>query len=119
MPVTLGVAAGLLLGKVGGVFGFASIAVRLGLADRPAHAGRLQMLGVALLCGIGFTMSIFITLLAFPSSPLLQAEAKIGILAGSLLSAIGGWAMLRFAPIMEGNAEDDEEVGELFGADER
>ncbi len=96
-PVTLGVAAGLLLGKVGGVFGFASIAVRLGLADRPAHAGRLQMLGVALLCGIGFTMSIFITLLAFPSSPLLQAEAKIGVLAGSLISGLLGYFTLRWA----------------------
>ncbi|WP_288415437.1 Na+/H+ antiporter NhaA, partial [uncultured Novosphingobium sp.] len=79
-PVTLGVGAGLLIGKIVGVFGFTTIAVRLGLADMPAHAGRLQMFGVACLCGIGFTMSIFITLLAFPGSPLLQAEAKIGVL---------------------------------------
>lgn len=96
-PVTLGVAAGLLLGKVIGVFGFATIAVRIGLADRPAHAGRLQMLGVALLCGIGFTMSIFITLLAFPGSALLQAEAKIGVLAGSLASGLLGYLILRRA----------------------
>jgi NhaA family Na+:H+ antiporter len=96
-PVTLGVAAGLLAGKVAGVFGFATVAVRLRLADMPAHAGRLQMLGVALLCGIGFTMSIFITLLAFPNSPLLQAEAKIGVLAGSLLSGLLGYAVLRKA----------------------
>ncbi|MGQ7385812.1 Na+/H+ antiporter NhaA, partial [Streptococcus suis] len=66
-PVTIGVAAGLLIGKIVGVFGFAAIAVRLGLANMPAHTGRLQLLSVACLCGIGFTMSIFITLLAFPS----------------------------------------------------
>ena len=94
-PVTLGVAAGLLIGKIMGVFGFATIAVRLGLAAMPAGAGRLQMLGMACLCGIGFTMSIFITLLAFPGSPLLQAEAKIGVLAGSLAAGMLGYAILR------------------------
>lgn len=96
-PVTLGVALGLLLGKVVGVFGFATLAIRIGFADMPAHAGRLQLLGVALLCGIGFTMSIFITLLAFPNSPLLQAEAKIGVLAGSVLAGLLGYAVLRKA----------------------
>ncbi|MDR6114687.1 MULTISPECIES: Na+/H+ antiporter NhaA [unclassified Sphingomonas] len=96
-PVTLGVAAGLLIGKIMGVFGFATIAVRLGLAAMPAGAGRLQMVGMACLCGIGFTMSIFITLLAFPDSPLLQAEAKIGVLAGSLAAGMLGYAILRRA----------------------
>ncbi|MBX8844506.1 Na+/H+ antiporter NhaA [Sphingomonas melonis] len=96
-PVTLGVAAGLLIGKIVGVFGFAAIAVRLGIADMPAHATRLQLLGVACLCGIGFTMSIFITLLAFPSSPLLQTEAKIGVLAGSLVAGMLGYVLLRGA----------------------
>jgi NhaA family Na+:H+ antiporter len=96
-PVTLGVAMGLLFGKVVGVFGCSMLAVRFGLADMPAHAGRLQLFGVALLCGIGFTMSIFITLLAFPDSPLLQTEAKIGVLTGSLLSGLLGYAVLRFA----------------------
>jgi NhaA family Na+:H+ antiporter len=94
-PVTLGVSLGLLLGKVTGVFGFSMLAVRLGLADMPAHAGTRQMLGVALLCGIGFTMSIFITLLAFPTSPILQAEAKVGVLAGSFVSGLLGYALLR------------------------
>ncbi|MBU3077624.1 Na+/H+ antiporter NhaA [Sphingomonas quercus] len=96
-PVTLGVAAGLLVGKVTGVFGFAMLAIRLKLADMPACAGRLQLLGVAMLCGIGFTMSIFITLLAFPGDPLLRAEAKIGVLAGSLLSGLLGYLILRVA----------------------
>lgn len=97
-PVTLGVLGGLLIGKVAGVFGCAMLAVRLGLADMPAHAGRRQLFGVALLCGIGFTMSIFITLLAFPDAPLLQTEAKLGVLVGSLLSGVAGYAVLRLAP---------------------
>jgi Na+/H+ antiporter NhaA len=89
--VTVGTAAGLLIG----VFEFSILAVKTGLADMPAHANRLQLLGVALLCGIGFTMSIFITLLAFPASPLLQAEAKIGVLGGSFLSGLLGFVVLR------------------------
>lgn len=96
-PVTLGVAAGLLIGKVVGVFGFATLAIRLGVADCPAGASRMQLLGVAMLCGIGFTMSIFITLLAFPGDPLLQAEAKIGVLAGSLAAGVLGYLVLRLA----------------------
>jgi Na+/H+ antiporter NhaA len=89
--VTVGTAAGLLIG----VFEFSILAVKTGLADMPAHANRLQLLGVALLCGIGFTMSIFITLLAFPASPLLQAEAKIGVLDGSFLAGLLGFVVLR------------------------
>ena len=96
-PVTLGVGAGLLLGKVLGVFGMTMLAMRLKLADAPAHASTAQMLGTACLCGIGFTMSIFITLLAFPGDPLLQAEAKLGVVAGSLLSGLIGFAILRRA----------------------
>lgn len=96
-PVTLGVALGLLLGKPIGVFGMSALAIRFGLADAPAHASRLQMFGVALLCGIGFTMSLFIALLAFPADPILQSEAKIGILAGSLISGLLGYAVLRLA----------------------
>lgn len=97
-PVTLGVGLGLLVGKVVGVFGFSMLAIRLRLADMPAYAGRAQMLGTALLCGIGFTMSLFITLLAFPDDAPLQAEAKIGILGGSLVSGLLGYALLRMAP---------------------
>ncbi len=93
-PVTLGVAVALLTGKVAGVFGAATLAIRLGLADMPAHATPRQLFGVALLCGIGFTMSIFITLLAFPADSLLQAEAKLGVLAGSLLSGVLGYGVL-------------------------
>ena len=97
-PVTLGVGLGLVLGKVIGVLGFSLLAIRLGLADMPAHAGRLQLAGVALLCGVGFTMSLFITLLAFPADEVLQTQAKIGILAGSFVAGALGYALLRVAP---------------------
>ena len=96
-PVPLGVAAGLFFGKQIGVFGFAWIAIRLQLASLPAHATWLQLYGVAALCGIGFTMSLFIGLLAF-ADPHLQDEAKMGVLAGSLLSALVGWLIIRFSP---------------------
>ena len=96
-PVTLGVGLGLLAGKLIGVFGFSMLAVRLGLSDMPAHATPWQLMGTALLCGIGFTMSLFITLLAFPGDALLQAEAKIGILGGSLIAGLLGYILLRTA----------------------
>ena len=96
--LTLGVALGLLLGKVVGVYGSAWTVIHFGLADVPMGAGRLQLLGVALLCGIGFTMSLFIGLLAFADSALLQEEVKVGILGGSLVAGFLGWAVLRVAP---------------------
>ncbi|MBL6458446.1 Na+/H+ antiporter NhaA [Belnapia sp. T6] len=97
-PLTLGVGLGLLLGKLVGVFGAAALAIRTGLAALPQGAGWWQLLGTALLCGIGLTMSLFIALLAFPDSPDRQAEVKIGILAGSLLAGLAGAAVLRLAP---------------------
>ena len=97
-PVPIAIAAGLFLGKQLGVFGAVWGSVRLGWASKPAGASWAQIYGVAMLCGIGFTMSLFIAGLAFDGQPLLIDEAKIGILGGSLLSALGGWAVLRFAP---------------------
>ncbi|BDG72873.1 Na+/H+ antiporter NhaA [Roseomonas fluvialis] len=97
-PVTLGVGLGLVVGKLVGVLGFSLLAIRLGLADMPAYAGRLQLTGIALLCGVGFTMSLFITLLAFPEDALLQAQAKLGILGGSLVAGVLGYALLHVAP---------------------
>ena len=97
-PVTLGVGLGLFIGKLVGVLGFSFAAIRIGLADMPAYAGKMQLAGTALLCGIGFTMSLFITLLAFPDSLVLQSEAKIGILAGSFVAGLLGYLLLRFAP---------------------
>jgi NhaA family Na+:H+ antiporter len=93
-PLTVGIALGLVVGKLVGVFGSAAIVIRLGLADLPAHATWTQLLGTALLCGIGFTMSLFIGLLAFEGNELLQEEVKIGILAGSAAAAILGTIVL-------------------------
>ncbi|POR44650.1 Na+/H+ antiporter NhaA [Methylobacterium sp. V23] len=97
-PVTLGVALGLVVGKQLGVFGFVLAAVKLGLAQRPAGAGWMQVYGVSLLCGIGFTMSLFIGLLAFASSPELEAETKVGVLAGSIVCMAAGALVLLVAP---------------------
>ena len=97
-PLTLGVALGLLVGKVVGVFGTAVLVIRMGWADAPMGAGRLQLFGVSLLCGVGFTMSLFIGLLAFAEAPLLQEEVKVGILGGSLVAGLLGWSVLRVAP---------------------
>ena len=96
--LTLGVSLGLVVGKLVGVFGSAYAVIRLGLADVPRDASLLQFIGVSVLCGIGFTMSLFIGLLAFTADPTLQEEVKIGILAGSTLSAVAGYTLLRFAP---------------------
>ena len=95
--LTLGVALGLLVGKLVGVFGSASLLIKAGVADMPAGASGFQLLGVSLLCGIGFTMSLFIGLLAFANDPLLQEEVKIGILVGSLVAGLAGWIVLRIA----------------------
>jgi NhaA family Na+:H+ antiporter len=94
-PVPLGIMLGLFLGKQLGVVGFGWAAIRTGLADLPAQAGWGQFYGIALLCGIGFTMSLFIGLLAFPDSAALQDQTKIGVLAGSLLSGLAGFVLLR------------------------
>jgi NhaA family Na+:H+ antiporter len=92
----LGIAAGLFFGKQIGVFASVRLAVRLGLGSRPLGASWLQVYGVALLCGIGFTMSLFIGGLAF-SDPLLIDKVKIGVLMGSILSALAGFGVLRVA----------------------
>lgn len=98
-PLPLGIAAGLFLGKQIGIFGSVWLSVRLGIAGRLRGATWLQVYGVAMLCGIGFTMSLFIGGLAFPGDPLLVEEAKIGILMGSLAAALAGYAVLRLAPL--------------------
>jgi NhaA family Na+:H+ antiporter len=95
-PVPLGVALGLFLGKQIGVFGVAFGLVKLGWARLPRGASIGQLYGVAALCGVGFTMSLFIGGLAFKSAILID-ETKIGVLIGSLASALLGMAILRLA----------------------
>ncbi|ESZ00359.1 Na+/H+ antiporter NhaA [Mesorhizobium sp. LNHC209A00] len=104
-PLTLGVAAGLVAGKLVGVFGSSALAIRFGLADLPAHAGWSHMIGISLLCGIGFTMSLFIGLLAFANDVALQDAVKVGILAGSFIAALLGAAVLLMAPAVGGEEE--------------
>ena len=95
-PVALGTAVGLFVGKQVGVFTATWLALRFRIADLPEDASLLQVYGVSLLCGIGFTMSLFIGLLAF-DDPLLQAEVKLGVLAGSLTAAVCGSLVLTLA----------------------
>ncbi|MDH5178150.1 MAG: Na+/H+ antiporter NhaA [Gammaproteobacteria bacterium] len=96
--VPLGIALGLFFGNQLGVFGFSWLAIKLGVAKLPAGAGWLQLYGVAALCGIGFTMSLFISSLAFEQGGVAYAvNDRLGILIGSLLSGLCGYLILRFS----------------------
>lgn len=117
-PLPLAIMVGLFLGKQLGVFGAIWIADRTGIAPRPQYARWAELYGAALLCGVGFTMSLFIGALAFPESPEAVESAKLGTLAGSLLSAVCGWAVLRFTKPIVFSEEDSEEAREIFGDDQ-
>ncbi|ROL65413.1 Na(+)/H(+) antiporter NhaA [Pseudomonas protegens] len=92
--VPMGIAIGLLLGKTIGVFGLSWLAIKTGLTALPAGANWGQVLGVAILCGIGFTMSLFVGSLAFvPGSSEYAGMDRMGILTGSLLAALIGYAV--------------------------
>jgi NhaA family Na+:H+ antiporter len=94
-PVSLGIILGLILGKVLGIFGVAYIAIKLGVAKLPEGSDMKQIFGVAFLGGIGFTMSIFVTDLAFLGNEELIFQAKVGILAASLFAGLFGFLWLR------------------------
>jgi len=96
-PMPLGIAAGLFIGKQIGIFGSVVIAERIGFAHRPKGTNLSQIWGMSVLCGIGFTMSLFIGALAFPGYPHLIEEAKLGVLTGSILASMLGYSILRFA----------------------
>jgi len=102
-PVTLGVAAGLFFGKQAGVFGAIYLMIRYRLAPMPEDANWQQLYGVAILCGIGFTMSLFIGGLAWEHADF-DAPVRLGVITGSLLSAVFGFLLLRFAPYGRGVA---------------
>ena len=92
-PIPLGIAAGLFLGKQLGIFASTWAAVRLGFGDLPSGSSWRQVYGVAILGGIGFTMSLFIGTLAFPD-PAYAAPVRVGVLLGSFASAFTGYALL-------------------------
>jgi len=94
-PVPLGIVTGLTLGKLMGVFGASAILIKLGLASLPEGASWVSLLGIAALCGIGFTMSLFIGTLAFDEGGVLQMQAvRLGVIAGSLISGAIGASFL-------------------------
>lgn len=96
-PLPLAVALGLFLGKQAGILGAIALSRATAFAAPPQGASWTQLWGVSILCGIGFTMSLFIAALAFPAHPDLAEAAKLGIVAGSLLSALLGYVVLRLA----------------------
>ena len=99
-PLTLGIAAGLLLGKPLGITLFSYLSVRTGIATLPSGVRWSHMLGVSILGGIGFTMSLFIAILSFPDAQLL-VRSKLGILGGSFLAGLFGLLFLRMLPLQD------------------
>ena len=96
-PVPIGIAAGLFLGKQIGVFGFSFIAIKLKIAKMPAHSTWMQLYGVSVLTGIGFTMSLFVDSLAFKDDALYEYADRLAILGASFLSGLVGYMLLRFS----------------------
>lgn len=94
--VPMGIAAGLLIGKTLGVFGLTWIAIKTGMAALPAGANWGQVFGVAILCGIGFTMSLFVGSLAFVAGSDYVGMDRMGILTGSILAALLGYGVTLF-----------------------
>ncbi len=95
-PVPLGIAAGLVIGKSVGIFGSCWLLIRAGYAPIPAGASHRQLFGVCVICGIGFTMSLFIGSLAFKGlHPSFETQLKLGVLLGSLIAGIVGMLILR------------------------
>jgi Na+:H+ antiporter, NhaA family len=96
-PVSAGVAVGLIVGKTVGVLLASALAVRLGLGRLPDRTTWIQVLGLAMVAGVGFTVSLFVTSISF-TDPALADSAKIGILAGSLVAGVAGYSFLRWVP---------------------
>jgi NhaA family Na+:H+ antiporter len=106
-PVTLGVAVGLLAGKMVGITALTWLAVRLGWGRLPRFTGWRHVIGLSAVAGIGFTVAIFIAGLAF-TDPLLADQAKLGIFAGSLAAGIVGYLVLRSAPQLPASLDDGD-----------
>lgn len=96
-PLPLGIALGLVIGKLVGVFGMTALAIGSRFARMPEGATWMSLLGVSMLCGIGFTMSLFIANLAFgDDAPRQAVSAVFGVLVGSVCAAVFGYLLLRF-----------------------
>jgi Na+:H+ antiporter, NhaA family len=106
-PVSLGVGLGLFVGKQIGIFSFTWLAVRSGRAPQPGGAPNSQVWAVSIVGGIGFTVALFVADLSFPDSPSSLDQAKLGILAGSFVSALCGYTFLRLfsRPLPSGSVE--------------
>ena len=97
-PVPLGIILGLVVGKQLGVFGFCFIAIKLGLAKLPENVNWQLLYGVSLLCGVGFTMSLFVGSLAFEQSgDNLIFQDRLGIVIGSLISGLSAYLLIKNA----------------------
>lgn len=92
-PIPLGIALGLMIGKPLGIYAFARAAIRAGIARMPEDTNNMQLFGAGVLAGIGFTMSLFIGILAF-EDPAIGTQVRLGVLAGSIVSAILGYLIL-------------------------
>ena len=108
--VTLGVLLGLCVGKPVGILGATWVATRIGLAPRPTNATWVQILGISVVAGIGFTMSLFIGNLGLGGLRELEDQAKVGVLAGSAISAAIGLALLRFSSKSVSTSREHEDV---------
>lgn len=96
-PVVLGIIAGLFIGKQCGVFFFTWAAIKLKLASLPADSSWTALYGIAMLCGIGFTMSLFLGALAYPDNDAFIVQVRLGVIIASLLSGITGLIILHFS----------------------
>ncbi|HEY7760855.1 MAG TPA: Na+/H+ antiporter NhaA [Burkholderiales bacterium] len=110
-PLPLGIALGLVIGKVVGVFGMTALAIGARIARLPEGAGWTSLLGISMLCGIGFTMSLFIANLAFgDDAPQYAVSAVIGVLIGSACAATLGYLLLRFTSARRVEAADQHTI---------
>lgn len=108
-PLTLGIIVGLTLGKQLGIFTMLVLTIKSGLSPMPRDVTWLQLYAVSVLCGIGFTMSLFIGSLAFETDDA-QASIRLGVLVASLISAVLGYLIMRFAPQKKVEKTEPEKI---------
>lgn len=118
-PLPLAILAGLFIGKQLGVFTAIRLGSKAGMCCLPEGVSWLQIYGASILCGIGFTMSLFIGAIAFPRDPAMVDAAKIGTFVGSMLSALLGWSILRVAAATQGDGTMVASAERLFAGRHR